>query len=550
MSNVDSQKIPLFYSNRIYFVMEEASQMNPNIPSKEEIVEVEEFFRRPAYQMTYRHALYAARNLKRMQNFEQKKAEAKKFARDESFLFRFSHDYFFYRAVRKKEMRKKWYWNQIREIGYLILLDLLHPENAFPTKSEKKPKKPANAANSLPSDWLKDRQLRRIRKNYPEVFFIPLNSKQNKNDQRLIRYSTIFNNMPLENDEDWPTALQLLAAQDTARSPWIEQIEKVRETVAGLRMVDPDDIAGLEKFWAMEIRSLEIITANFQQSTDHKWLVPLIKERTSIVDYMYQFIDKAVALRWFRTIKSEEKKERLLRQKYPIRYSKEDARRAVELTFRWFEDSVKATDLVFRGACAYGFMGKLEIERSLYKECLKQPLELKDKGLCCHNIACTYRMMGKPRKYLGWLEKALPVFQEIESQFDAGITWAYIAEACYIKGNRQKYDNAKIVSKSILSASNLTDLQLAEAYLCVADCAMRIGDRAWEREAVVSGFLAASELEDLYTATYFSQRLGDLDAGKRTFEAEQETGKLKRPSIFFRWYRDSIQFIPITPKSN
>lgn len=523
--------------------------MDQNLPSKEEIVEVEEFFKRPAYQMTYRHALYTAHNLKGMQNFEQKKAEAEKFARNESFLFRFSHDYFFYRAVRKKEMRKKWYWNQIREIGYLILLDLLHPESAFPTKSEKKPKKPANTSSSLPSDWLKDRQLRRIRKNYPEVFFTPLDSKQNKSDQRLIRYSTIFNDMPLEDDEDWPTALHLLAAQDIARSPWIEQIEKVRETVTGLRMVDPDDMAGLEKFWAMEMRSLEIITANFQQSTDHKWLVPLIKERTNIVEYMYQFIDKAVALRWFRTIKSEDKKERLFRQKYPVRYSKEDARRAVELTFRWFRDPVKATDLVFRGACAYGYMGKFEIERCLYKECLKQPLELKDKGLCCHNIAFTYRMMGKPRKYLSWLEKALAVFQEIGSQFDTGITWAYIAEAYYIKSNRQKYENAKSKSKSILSTSNLTDLQLAEAYLCVADCAMRIRDRVWEREAVVSGFLAASELDDLYTATYFSQRLGDLDAGKRTFEAEQEVGKLKRPPIF-RWYRDSIQFTAITPKSN
>lgn len=523
--------------------------MNPNMPSKEEIVEEEEFFQRPAYNMTYRHALYTARNLKGMRNFEQKKAEARKFARDESFLFRFSHDYFFYRAVRKKEMRKKWYWNQIREIGYLILLDLLHPEKAFPTKSEKKPRKSANASDSPPSDWLKDRQLRRLRKNYPEVFFTPLNSKQNRSDQRLIRYSTIFNDMPLENDEDWPTALQLLAAQDVARSPWIEKVEKVRETVAGLRMVDPDDMVGLEKFWAMERRSLEIITANFQQSTDHKWLVPLIKNRTNILEYMYQFIDKAVALRWFRTIKSEEKKERLLRQEYPIRYSKEDARRAVELTFKWFEDPVKATDLVFRGACAYGYMGKFEIERSLYKECLKQSLELLDKGLCCHNIAFTYRMMRKPRKYLGWLEKALAVFREIGSQFDAGITWAYIAEAYYMKGSIQKYENAKSKSKSILSNSNLTHLQLAQAHLCVADCAMRIGDRAWEREAVVSGFLAASELDDLYTATYFSQRLGDLDAGKRTFEAEQEVGKLKPPPIF-RWHRDSIQFTAITPKNS
>jgi hypothetical protein len=521
--------------------------MDPRM-SEKEIEEIEEYFQKPAYQMTYRHALYITHNLKEMQNFEQKKKEAEKFARDESFLFRFAHDYFFYRAVRKKEMRKEWYWNQIREIGYLILLDLLHPEKAFPTKSEKKPKKSANTIDNIPSDWLTDRQLRRIRRNYPEIFFTPLDSRQNRKDQRLTRYSTIFSDMPLENNEDWPMALQLLAAQDIARSPWADDIEKVRETVTGLRMVDPDDMAGLEKFWEMQKRSLEIIAANFQQSTDHKWLTSLIKERTNILEYMYQFIDKAVALRWFRTIKSEEKKERLFKENHPVRYSKEDAKRAVALTFKWFQDSAKATDIIFRGANAYGYLGKFEIELSLYEECLKQPLELTDKGLCCHNMAITYRQMNKPRKYLGWLQKAILIFQEAGSEFDTGVTWAYIAEAYYLLGKRQKYEKAKIQSKTILSTANLSDFLLTEAYLYIADCAQRIRNLTWEREAVVSGFYAASKLDDLYAATYLSQRLGDLDAGKSTLEAEQEPGKLKRPPIF-RWHRDAIHFTAITPKS-
>jgi hypothetical protein len=523
--------------------------MNQNLPSEKEIAEAKELFLKPAYRMTYRHALYTAHKLKELPNMYQKKAEVKRFALDANFLFRFSHDYFFYRAVRKKEMRKKWYWNQIREIGYLILLDLLHPENAFPTKAEKKPRKAARAPNYPSSDWLKDRQLRRIRKIYPEVFFTPLDNRQKKNDKRFTRYSTIFNDMPLENDEDWPAALQLLAAQDAARLPYAKVIDEVRETVAGLRMVDPDDIAGLETFWEMEKQSLEIIAANFGQSKDHIWLIPQIKEGTAVVELMYQFIDMSVALRWFRTIKSEEKKERLFKEKYPVRYSKEDARRAVELNFRWFKDPIKATDLVFRGASAYGRLGKFEAELSLFKECLKQPLELKDKGLCCHNIAFTYRMMKKLKRYLGWLKKALAIFRELESPFDMGITLAYIAEAYYELGKQQKYENARRMSKDILSSANLTDSQLAEAYLCVADCAMRIRNRIWEREAVVSGFAAASKLDDLYMASYFSQRIGDLDAGKWTSEAEQEPGKLKPPSIF-KWYRDTTAYTALTPKSN
>jgi hypothetical protein len=537
-----------FFIQTVYSIIDEASLMNQNMPGEKEIAEVEEFFQKPAYQMTYRHALYTARNMREM-SFEQKKKESERFAIDESFLFRFAHDYFFYRAVRKKEMGKEWYWNQIREIGYLILLDLLHPEKAIPTESEKKPKKSATTADNVASDWLGDRQLRRIRRNYPEVFFTPLNSRQNKNDQRQIRYSTIFSDMPLEEDEDWPLALLLLEAQDIARAPYWSDIEKVRETVAGLRMVDPQDMIGLKRFWEMQKKSLEIIVANFGQSTDNKWLIPLIKERTNLLEHMYQFIDKAVALRWFRTIKSEQKKACLFKKEYPWKYSKEDAKQAVELIFRWFRKSATATDIVFRGANTYGDFGKFEIELSLYAECLKQPMELIDKGLCCHNIAFTYRQMKKPSKYLCWLQKALAVFQGAESKFDIGTTWAYIAEAYYLLDKQKEYEEAKNQSKAILSTSNLSDFLQTQAYLYVADCAQRIGNHSWEREAVVSGFLSASKLDELSMATYLSQRLGDLDAGKSTFEAEQEPGKLKRPPIF-RWHRDAVQFTAIVPKSS
>jgi hypothetical protein len=59
--------------------------------------------------------------------------------------------------------------------------------------------------------------------------------------------------------------------------------------------------------------------------------------------------------------------------------------------------------------------------------------------------------MGKTKE-ISWLaQKGLGSFQQIGSQFDVGTTWAYIAEAYYIKGNRQKYENAKSTSKSILS---------------------------------------------------------------------------------------------------
>jgi len=173
--------------------------------------EFNRYFENPAFQMTPRHALYTAHKINSLKSLEERKKEIERFAKDESFLFNFTHDYFFYRLVKKNLITKEGYWRQIREIGYLILLDLLHPEKAIPTESCKKPKHSALTGNGT-SEWLGERQLRRIREEYPEIFYTPHDCRQNKKDQRQTRYLTVFSDLPLENDESWSLALDLLVA--------------------------------------------------------------------------------------------------------------------------------------------------------------------------------------------------------------------------------------------------------------------------------------------------------------------------------------------------
>lgn len=497
--------------------------------------------------MQLRHALCTAHRLKQL-NKSERKTQLKRYASESHFLLRRTADPGFYRWVKKVELkRKSWYWNQIRELGYLILLDVLHPENATPTRAARKPKP---TSDSPLDSWVTERHLRRVRKNYPELFFTPPKTTGKKTkDKRETRYSTVFTDMSELDESDWRTATVILAAECLERLPYAEDVYEVRRLHAALRMVDPDDLTGLERFWELQKASLEIIVDRFGYATHEEWLLRHIKKATGVLEVVYQLIDDAVALRWYRTIKSEAKKARLLREEHPLRYSREDAVTAVEKTFKWFKDPVTSVDLIWRGAVAYLELGKHEVALWLYGECLKQPLEEEDKGLCLHNAAWAYRMKGRPRKYLIWLKKALTTFEALDDSFNIGTTWAYLAEAYHLLKNHHKCSEAIQRSKTILRESNLRDVKLAEAYLHMADCAMNIGDRLWEREAVELGFKAASRLENIGFALYYNRRLTDLEAGKSTADAEMESGRQRRQSVH-RWHIEGSEvFVPLPPKA-
>ena len=511
-----------------------------------------DFLRKPGYQMNFRRALYTAHRLKNL-NAEERKAQLIRFTSESQFLLRRTIDPGFYRFVKREMIKKGWYWRQVKELGYLILLDILHPENATPTQAAKKPKISSKDTNDFSAEWLTGRQLQRImRENYPEIFFTPSSGVKITKDKRLVRYSTIFSDMSEVNEADWQTAFQILMAQDMARLPYSDITYKMRFFHASLRLVDPDDVFSLLKFWKFQKTSLRIITANFGHTSKEKsWLIQHIRKGTFVLDFIYQLIDDAVALRWYKTIKSENKKARLLHKNFPLIYTKEDAKKAVEENFRWFKDPVLVADYIFRGIFALNQMGKYKVSLYLLEECLKQvPLEKEDKGLCYHNIAVTYRLMQKPRKYLIWLNKALSTFKELDNPFNTGTTWAYIAEAYHLLNRPDRSKEAEKRSKRILSNSNLNNYQQMEAYLYTADCAYRIKNRKWEREAVISALKPTSELEDPKYFLYFNQRLMDLDAGKDTLKAEEEPGRVKRPPLV-RWFKEgSERFVPLSPRSS
>lgn len=527
--------------------------MNENIDVTQKNAKVEEFLRRPGYQMNFRHALYTVYRLKKLTEKKERKAELARFASESHFLLRRTLDPGLYRFVKKEMMNRGWYWRQVKELGYLILLDVLHSEDATPTRAARKHGVPPNITRDFSTEWVTGRQLQRIRReNYPEIFFTPTRDTKITKDKRSTRFSTIFSDMSGVDEADWEAAFQILIVQDMARLSYTEKIREMRELHAGLRMVDPDDISNLRKFWGYQKTSLRIITSKFgRASKEASWIIPHIAKGTLILEAIYQLIDDAVALRWYRTIKSENKKLEMLRKKYPLRYTREDASKAVKENFEWFKDPVLVADYVFRGMHAYNQIGEFRAALYLLDECLKQiPLEEEDRGLCYHNIAWIHRMTERPRKFLIWLRKALATFEKLNNPFHETITWVFIAEAYYLLNNPQKSNDAAQQAKNILSNSNLSNFKLTEAYLCIADCAYRVKNRSWEKEALISALKPASELEDPECFLYFNQRLIDLEAGRDTLETEKESGKVKRPPLF-RWYKEgSERFVPLSPRAS
>lgn len=512
---------------------------------------IRDFLIKPWWQFQFRHAYYCATKLKLLEKKYRKEALTW-YAYETNFLKGRTYDPGLYRYIKKK-MKIKWVTNHLIELGHLILLDLLHPEHATLKGSQSKPneinKKMKEFINQRPGD----RTTRRIiKEEYPEIFFtLPKNVRYNMKDERLSPFTTIFTEIPYSKEEDIKAALELLAVQGLAEIPHKKRLDDIRLFHAHIRLVEPEDIISIRKMHDSLNRSLELILTVFGSITKEKgWIIHAIQEGTIVVETIYTLIEEAVALRWYRTRKSKTRKINLLKKIHPLRYTEEDAKLAVEENWNWFQDPVLVADYIFRGANAYGSIGKHNAAIRLYKECLKQiPLEKIDEGLCFHNLAFEYRRMNKPRKYLIGLRNALKVFEDVESDFDIGVTWAFIADAYFLLHNESAYRDATSRAMDIVASSRLDDFKLTKAYLYIADCAQRIRDRNWEFQALVRSIDPSSRLSDDEYFIYLNQRLADFNEGKDTFTAEMGLGKPRRPPEF-RWRVDehSSSFLPLSPR--
>jgi hypothetical protein len=513
----------------------------------------QEFIQKPGMRMDFRRALYSAEKLKEVDpnDTEARKKILANYAYESNFLLNREVDFGFYRYVRKRELsRKNWFNNQLREIGYLVLLDLLHPEKAMPYKAADKSTKNM-APLSLQDKWQSDRNLRRVRKDHPEIFFNPLmvykkgRGKQSKKERR---YSTTFSDMSEIGELEGAVALEMQLVQDAARLPYEAMVDRIHYSTAALRLVESTDITCLKRFWEYQKASLQIITNKYGQAKENQWLIPHIEHGGSLLEIFFTLIENSIALKWYRTIKSATIKEQLLKRKYPIKYSKKDAEEAIKANIRWIKNPVKIADYAFKAGDTFSALKQYDSAIYIHEECLKMPnIQPIDKGLCLHNIACNYRLKNKPKKFLSYLKKSLAVFEEAKDAFDVGMEWSFIAKAYHFQDDKEKEQHAVAKSKTAIEESNISDFQKMKAYLWIVDEASEIKDRKWENYAIEKAFKSASELENpkyadaLMDVTYYVEDGAWEDA-------EMIIRKIRPP--FIQWSKEEPNiFVPLSPSS-
>lgn len=522
--------------------------------SDEEMERISKFVSLPGFQFSLRLSLHKARMINALpRDSKYRTVLFHEYANESNFLRTFSLKYEFYRYVRNRELTNEWYWNQVRTLTYLVILDLLHPEKAYPTETEKIKEIEDSEGNT--SSEILVQNFQRTKRTYPELFFKPIFAhtkskglESKRPDRKISRYSTIFSEMGyIGPDEDVGLSQEMMSATFAVEALHSDRIEFLKEEMACFRMVDVNDMKMLVTFWEIVKHSLDLITRIHGEESEKKWLIEHFRKGSTLIEALLNIIDQAVSLQWYRKIKTKNAKQKLFEENHPIRFSKDEAAELVQLCMKWFDDEVKVVDLILRGVSAYRRQKNPEPAIFLLTECLNQlTLEKEDEGLCYHNMAIVYRTVGKPRKSLIALLKAKEAFELMNSPYDIGITWAHISVIYHILGNKQKERTAKRNCNEILNSHTLAPRRTADAYIYVADCAREIHNFEWEKEASNFGLRAGDKIEDEFYSSYFNQRLTALEKGIDTLEFENAPFSIKRPPVF-RWDKKGGAYIADTP---
>jgi hypothetical protein len=499
----------------------------------------------------FRHAQYAASEILTLKGKARKK-RLTQYGNELNFLTNRSLEYGFYRYLKREMKQDKWVKRHKTELAFFLLLDLLYPEHATLKGSREEPFDLPDDLRIFLGQRLSTRQSRRIlREEYPELFFSPPKSIPKKvNDDRLNPFTSVFSVISLNDTPESVAAMELLTMQELAFTKYRDFIDERREVGAHLRMVDPDDLEDLHEFMGITNHVIQLLSMTYGPvGAEHSKWIGVFKEGTGGFDAFHSLIESAIALRWYRNLKSETKQKAILREHYPLNLSKKEITKVIDWNMRWFNDPVTVCDLIHRGASGYMYSGEFDIAKSLYQECLdKIPLEDWDKGLCHHNLAWLNKLSNDPELYLKELKETLRVFQEINRGFDIAVTYAYMADAYFLLNSVTKSKAAKKKAIATISKSQLTDFEYTNAYLHFAGCARYIGDKTWEYDSLLQGLEYSSKLEDDEYFLYINQYLLDLNAGRDPHKMKREY-QLKKPQDA-KWIQvGSDLFIPVLPRT-
>lgn len=452
------------------------------------------------------------------------------------------------RYVRKQVQKLKWYWTQIEELAYLITLDLLYGKKASLKKAKEIPKQNIKKS-TLEYERVTERTRRRFFEYYPELLSKPLRDVMHElEDKRETPFNSIFT-APSIGQMDPDSLASMPVHFDEYDIKFMQLKLRMMPLHSEYRMVEPYDTEELIKFHNTIQKILpEIIKKNGPPEKENQWIKNHLEHGTTLTEHLYQVIMLSVISRWFRK-KQPTARKKLLHEKHPLRYTKTDAKNAVAYTLEWIQDVTRVFDIILRGVRGLNKFRKPEVGIWLYQECLKQlDLEPEDIGLCYHNLAIQYRDTNRHKKYKTTLMKAMKVWEEVESQYDIAVTWAFLAHAYYLEGNLPRVKQAKEKSISILGQLSENNYRMSWGYIHLADCARWTHDIKLEIQSLSKGFEYASNYENDSFFNYYNDRLIAVNEGKDPFLLER-MGLLRRPLIT-PWMRIGSIFHPILPNKD
>ena len=512
---------------------------------KSEMEAFYKFLTRPELH-TLLYEIYVNEQMKTLEPEEQEKLKS---AFGHEVIFKILTNCFpgFLRYVRTQVRKLKWYQTQIKELAYLITLDLLYGRKSSLKKAKEAPKLNIKKA-SLEYERVTERTRRRFFHNYPELLSKPLRDVMHDlDDKREQPFNSIYTAPSTgQIDPAFLASIPFPLGKHDLKLMFLQ--EKMMPLHTMYRMVEPYDTEEVIEFHKYLQKILpEIITQYGPPLPENQWIKKSLEEGTLVED-LYQTIMRSVLRRWFRK-KRPSTRENLLHEKHPLRYTRKDAENAVKWTKEWIQNPTRVFDIIIRGVKGLNVFKKPEAGVWLYQECLKQlELESEDLGLCYHNLAIQYRDTNRLRKYKINLLKAMKVWEDIESQYDIAVTWAFLAHAYFLEGDISRVEQAKEKAMSILGGMSDNNYRLSWGYIHLADCARWINDVEWEIRSLSKGFEYASNYENDSFFDYYNGRLIAINRGEDPLQLEF-MGLLRRPTMT-PWQRIGTIFSPILPNKD
>lgn len=249
---------------------------------------------------------------------------------------------------------------------------------------------------------------------YPEMVSIPLKlHRKMPRDGRFRLFETTMTNQETELHMKKSQEMLYYYSPDFM-SELAPAMGPASEVAMLLRTYDPDDLAKLASYREDVERIIGDLPADLVgPGRSSHWMVEQFKTYQFTVRPLFEELRWYVELKWFQR-RPKKRQLEMLKTKTKYDYTADDAKKAIRLSSRWFEDDPFAFRQILPVSWAFQRVGKPEASALLYRQCqLQLKLPEAEQILCVENIAHVHRWQGRTTEAIAGLEEALRRWEKV-----------------------------------------------------------------------------------------------------------------------------------------